>query len=165
MSLQRRDILIAVASVLGSMILLWMIIPYTVAQPRSVHSIFLSPRFWPYILATSLLTCSVLLLAQSLLNVWQPLRSVAPSDDESASGGLWRILIFIVLLGAAYAAIRPLGMVWTTMLLFLAISLVCNRRTPVMTVIVAICLPLVLYFFFAKVAGVAIPQGVIQRLP
>lgn len=58
-----------------------------------------------------------------------------------------------------------LGMVWTAMIGFLVTALLLQPRIPISTLVAAIAVPLVLYAFFAHVAGVAIPQGQFVRLP
>jgi hypothetical protein len=56
-------------------------------------------------------------------------------------------------------------MVWTAMLAFAACACLFRTRHPIVAVICAVVVPLLLYAFFAHVAGVAIPQGAFVRLP
>jgi len=51
------------------------------------------------------------------------------------------------------------------MLAFLATAFLVRTSHPKTAVICALCVPLVLYVFFAHVATVAIPQGNFVRLP
>ena len=62
-------------------------------------------------------------------------------------------------------ALPRLGMVWTCMLVFVATAFMFRTRYPKAAVVCAVVVPLVLYAFFAHVAGVAIPQGEFVRLP
>jgi len=56
-------------------------------------------------------------------------------------------------------------MVWTAMIVFLLTAFLFRTRHPITALICAVVIPLALYLFFAKVAGVAIPQGIFVRLP
>ena len=86
-----------------------------------------------------------------------------PSDNISASwlrmAGLALIMIFTMF------ALAKLGMVWTSMITFIATALLFKTRHPVIAVICAVVVPLLLYSFFAHIAGIAIPQGDFVRLP
>ena len=53
----------------------------------------------------------------------------------------------------------------TSMLIFVATALLVRTRHPKTALVCAVIVPLVLYAFFAHVAGVAIPQGNFMRLP
>ena len=80
--------------------------------------------------------------------------------------GAWmRLAMLGGLMLATVLILSILGMVWTSMLLFAATALLFRTRHPVAAVICAVAIPLVLYAFFAHVAGVAVPQGDFARLP
>ena len=66
---------------------------------------------------------------------------------------------------ATFGVMPWLGMVWTSMLAFVALAFLVKTRHPATAFICAIVVPLVLYAFFAHVASVAIPQGELVRLP
>lgn len=91
------------------------------------------------------------------------IKSEHRTDNASASwlrlAGLALIMILTML------ALPQLGMVWTAMIVFIATALLFKTRHPVIAVICAIVIPLLLYAFFAHVAGISIPQGNFVRLP
>jgi putative tricarboxylic transport membrane protein len=58
-----------------------------------------------------------------------------------------------------------LGLVWTAMLAFAATALLVRTKHMTIAIVSAVTVPLLLYVFFAHVAGVAIPQGNFVRLP
>jgi len=62
-------------------------------------------------------------------------------------------------------ALPRLGMVWTAMLVLAACAFLFQTRHPIVAIICAVVMPLLLYLFFAHVAGIAIPQGNFVRLP
>jgi len=73
--------------------------------------------------------------------------------------GLALIMVFTML------GLPRLGMVWTAMIAFAATAFLFQTRHPVTALISAIVIPLLLYVFFAHVAGIAVPQGNYIRLP
>jgi hypothetical protein len=56
-------------------------------------------------------------------------------------------------------------LVWTMMLVFSSSAFLVGTTYTKTAIICSIVLPLILYLFFAHVAGVAIPQGDYVRLP
>ncbi|WP_299962594.1 tripartite tricarboxylate transporter TctB family protein [uncultured Roseobacter sp.] len=138
-------------------------IPNWVSSPSNVGNIVLSPLFWPYVLAGFAGLTGLGLVIAGLREAAQ---DPAPETDDHAHGPAWRRLagMAVFMLLTMYALPR-LGMVLTTMLLFAATAFLVRTRHPVTAVICALLVPLVLYGFFAHVAGVAIPQGEVIRLP
>ena len=90
----------------------------------------------------------------------------AVTDDLSVSRpeGLRLLALGAILLGI-YFALPIVGMVWVSMIAFALLVLLSGGKHLAWGMIAAVVLPLLLYFFFTKVAGVAIPQGQIVRLP
>jgi hypothetical protein len=149
----------------GAFILL-VAIPYAVTSPSNVQKIVLAPTFWPTIISWLIIGLGALLM---LLQFFAPRAAV---DDEDASedgpappGGWLRLAAGTALMVALVYVTPILGLVWTAMLCFGAISLLVKSSRPVMSLIVAIVLPLALYVFFNHAAGVAVPQGEFIRLP
>jgi hypothetical protein len=62
-------------------------------------------------------------------------------------------------------ALPYLGLVLTTMLVIVALGLLVKTQHPKTVIICAVLVPLILYVFFAHIAGVAVPQGNFLRLP
>ncbi len=99
-----------------------------------------------------------------------------PDDDGTAeqpphdlgTGGpaaYARLGLMALVMVATMYAIPRLGMVWTCALAFVATAFLIRTRHPVAALVSALAVPLVLYAFFAHVAGIAIPQGDFVRLP
>jgi hypothetical protein len=145
-----------------SALLLLYLIPIWVSSPSNVRNIILSPRFWPYALTlfTALTGLGLLFTARAQDD------SATVNDAISDTGmGLARLAAMAVLMLAIMWLLPRLGMVWTCMLAFAATAFLFRTRHPVTAIICAVVVPLALYAFFAHVAGVAIPQGNLVRLP
>jgi len=68
-------------------------------------------------------------------------------------------------MGITILVMPSLGLVWTMMLVFSSSAFLVGTTYTKTAIICSIVLPLILYLFFAHVAGVAIPQGDYVRLP
>jgi hypothetical protein len=162
--LSRRDeTLIGLGVMALAIFILAYMIPNWIVVPRNVRLIFLSPMFWPNILGWVLLVLGGLLTLRALLGTAPP-EGQADSLAISRAEGL-RLVVMTAMLVVIFFAIPVLGMVWTSMLAFVATVLLTGGKRMGLGVLVAVVLPLALYFFFSKVAGVSIPQGVFVRLP
>ncbi len=152
---------IGVAAILFAIFLYLVGIPYGVTSPSNVQNIVLSPLFWPRILAALLALGGIGLLLTS--------RRLDNENHESFLGGVGgapiRLGLMAVLMVLYVLAAPVIGMVWTSMLAFAALAFLIKTRHPVAAVLAAVFVPLILYAFFAHVAGVAIPQGDFVRLP
>lgn len=137
-------------------------IPIWVSSPSNVANVFLSPLFWPYVLtALTGLTGLGLVLASRRADP-----QVAPDDIDPSDGKSWhRLGALAVIMVVTMFALPRLGMVWTTMVVFVVVAFLLRTRHPITALVSAIVIPLALYTFFAHVAGVAIPQGDFVRLP
>ncbi|WP_439524993.1 tripartite tricarboxylate transporter TctB family protein [Marivita sp.] len=140
-------------------------IPSFVFSPSNVGNIILSPLFWPYVLAGLTGIVGLSLLANAFLSAED-----TPFEDEEtaqADGSApWlRLGALALIMVLVMVALPRLGMVWTAMLAFAACAFLFRTRHPIAALVCAVIIPLLLYAFFAHVAGVAIPQGDFVRLP
>lgn len=159
--LGKSEFQVGIAAIAAAVFLLLVAIPYWVTSPSNVRNIVLSPTFWPQILAGLLAAAGGGLLLSAL--------RAAPRDDETliveVKGGPARLAGMAVLMVGYFLLIPLLGMVWTSMLAFGATAMLVHTRHPLAAAISAVVIPLLLYAFFAHVAGVSIPQGELVRLP
>ncbi|MBW4710037.1 tripartite tricarboxylate transporter TctB family protein [Roseobacter sp. YSTF-M11] len=138
-------------------------IPQWVSSPSNVGNIILSPLFWPYALAGFTGLAGLGLIFSGVRMAPDGPRVDAPCDTP---GLAWLRLAGMAAIMVVTMVLLPrLGMVLTCMLVFLASAFLVRTRHPVTAVVCAVIIPLVLYAFFAHIAGVAIPQGEILRLP
>lgn len=141
-------------------------IPYAVTSPSNVGKLVLSPTFWPTIISWLIIGLGVMLVMLRWFRPAQPTIGDVEVPSDAATGGPWIRLAATAVIMVAMVMVTPyLGMVWTAMICFALLSVVIRAPQPIVSVIVAIVLPLVLYAFFAHVAGVAVPQGELVRLP
>lgn len=162
--LSRRDeILIGLGVMVLGALILWWIIPNYIATPRRIPIRALSPAFWPKIIAWTILFCGTVLTARAF---FAPVTPDAVADDLSVSRPeALRLLALGAILLGIYFALPVVGMVWVSMIAFALLVLLSGGKHKFWGMIAAVVLPLLLYLFFTKVAGVAIPQGQIVRLP
>jgi hypothetical protein len=154
---------LGLAALLLAAFLAFIAIPSWVFSPSNVQKIILSPTFWPYILSGFFALTGVGLLLTPEKGVEVEATEVVQQDGRL---GAWlRLAGLAVIMGLTMYALPRLGMVWTCMLVFVATAFMFRTRYPKTAVVCAVAVPLVLYAFFAHVAGVAIPQGEFVRLP
>lgn len=162
--LSRRDeIFVGLGVILMAALTLWWLIPTYIAIPRRVPIMALSPAFWPNVIAWVMLFCGLSVVVRAAM---APPAPDAIADDLSVSRPeAARLAALAVLLIATFFSLRIVGMVWTSMFAFVALVFLTGSKNRFWGIVAAIVLPLALYFFFTKIAGVAIPQGRIVRLP
>lgn len=161
MSPRSVQLRLGVAACLIALILGLVGIPYGVSSPSNVSNIVLSPTFWPYALAgfTGLTGLGLILVSRRS-------RNSERFDEETHNPSGWlRLATLAVIMIVTMYALPRLGMVWTTMLVFVVTAFLFQTRHPRTAIICAVVVPLTLYVFFAHVAGVGIPQGHFVRLP
>ncbi|MFC3616147.1 tripartite tricarboxylate transporter TctB family protein [Lutimaribacter marinistellae] len=159
MSLNDLNTRLGLAALAGAAFLVLVAIPQWVFSPSNVGNIILSPTFWPYILAAFLALVGVGLLLT-------PAGPVSDTEEDDPKGSPWlRLAGLGAIMILTMFALPRLGMVWSCMLAFAATAFMFRTRYPKAALVCAILVPLVLYAFFAHVAGVAIPQGQFVRLP
>lgn len=160
---KRDEILVGLMVSAIAALILWWIIPVHVDIPRRVPIKALSPAFWPNVIGLIMLVCGVALTLRAAL---APPTPDAIADDLSVSRPeAVRLLTLGALLVGAFFSLRIIGMVWICMIVFVALIWLTDSKNRLWGIAVGVVLPLALYFFFTKVAGVAIPQGQIVRLP
>lgn len=135
------------------------------SSPSNVRNIVLAPTFWPYVLTalTGLIAIGLLFAGWRMVDD-EPAKQY--SDPQASNRPGWiRLAILALIMVLTMFALPRIGMVWTAMLVFVATAYLFKTRHPKLAIICAVVVPLLLYLFFAHVAGVAIPQGNFVRLP
>ncbi len=146
-------------------------IPYGISEPSNIRFIVLSPKFWPNIISGVLILIGILMVIQQWASQKFDIVTANKSDDaaeaeERTTPDQWLRLVAIGVVMILFTWATPvIGMVWTSMIGFVALSFIIRTRYRLISLIVAILLPLFLYAFFSHVAGVPIPQGEFVRLP
>lgn len=154
---------LGIGAVVAAAFLLSVAIPAWVSSPSNVPNIILSPLFWPWALAglTGITGLGMILTAIREPKSTEP--QISDVDDKPKAwgrlGGVAAVMVLAMLL------MPRIGMVWTSILVFVATAYLVRTSHPKTALISAVLVPLLLYAFFAHVAGVAIPQGDFVRLP
>ncbi|MDG1530362.1 MAG: tripartite tricarboxylate transporter TctB family protein [Paracoccaceae bacterium] len=154
---------LGIGALVASAVFIFIAIPTLVSAPSNVRNIILSPLFWPYALAgfTGLIGFGLLAIA---LRTEKSADKVGSDVDNRAMAYMRLFGVAVIMIVTVYAMPR-VGLVWMAMLVFAATAFLVRTSHPITALICAVVIPLVLYTFFAHVAGVAIPQGNFVRLP
>lgn len=156
----KRQIWIGIGAIGIAAFLILIAIPQWISAPSNIKNIILSPLFWPYAIAGMTVLTGLGLVATGLRA-----RARAFQDEDVPAGAVLRLVLLAVLMVFYMLGLPRLGMVWTSMLAFAGLAFLVRTHHPRTAIIAAIAVPLLLYTFFAHVAGVAIPQGLLVRLP
>lgn len=162
MKLPAAELQLGTAACMIALFLIFIGIPQGVSSPSNVQNIVLAPTFWPYVLSAFTGFTGLGLL----ISGWRNKHATRIIEDARPGFAGWlRLLALGIIMMITMYALPRLGMVWTTMLVFAVTALLFRTRHPVTAMVCAVVVPLVLYIFFAHVAGVGIPQGNYLRLP
>ena len=154
---------LGIGAMAASAFLILIAIPNWVTAPSNIPNIVLSPTFWPYVLSALTGLIGLGLILSSVREARDgPALNDPISDTFSAYVRLGVMAVFMLVIALGMSTV---GMVWMSMAAFAATAFLVRTRHPIAAVICAVVLPLLLYAFFAHVAGVAIPQGIFLRLP
>lgn len=168
MPINHKDVWLGIGSILFGVMLLVYAIPEFISAPSNVRKLVLSPLLWPTIVAWLIIILGGGLIASRFLSYREGSEQVDPSLVESREDRLfgWVRLGASALIMIGLIVTMPyLGMVLASGLAFILFSVVITAPRPILSLIVAVALPVVLYFFFAHVAGVSVPQGRFLTLP
>lgn len=152
---------LGIGTALAAAALIFVGVPEGVVSPAG-GSLVLRPDFWPTILGWLLLAIGI---GIALVGGRSDEAPESDADDPAARGGLLRLAGLAMILLALALGIEMVGMVWASVLAFWAMLLMIAPRRGWIAALVGLALPLLLYAFFAKFAGVPIPQGDFVRLP
>ena len=170
MNWRETNVQLGAVAVLVALLMVLVVIPAFVSSPSNVPNPVLSPLFWPYALSlfTGLVGLGLLATAWGGASAVETSLEPLPEPDDRR-GGMVRLAASAAIMLAVMVLLRPLGMVWTSMLAFAALAFLVRTPHSRTALLCAVLVPLVLYAFFAHVAGISIPQGTIAadyvRLP
>lgn len=165
-----KDVWLGIGTILFGALLLLVAIPNFISAPSNVSKLVLSPLLWPTIVAWLIILFGAMLIASQVLARTE-METPSSADAylfETPAGKMhaWmRIGAVAVLMVGLVVGTPKLGLVIASGIVFALFSIVVTAPRPWLSLIVAIILPVVLYFFFEHVAGVAIPQGRFISLP
>ncbi|MEZ5660897.1 MAG: tripartite tricarboxylate transporter TctB family protein [Burkholderiaceae bacterium] len=165
---EQRSIRWAGASFLAwaAVLLLWLI-PGHVTVPSSVESTFLSPRFWPTVVAAVTALIALLTLASGFggpgradvarVNETPGEAGGSRTAPVAATTQIARFLLVALLLIAYGWSIDTLGVVIATAAFVLLASILVLRRVSIGVLLWSVLLPITLAWFFRTFVGVMFP--------
>jgi len=158
---RRREIVFAGLTLAASVLFALIVIPRGVTTPASVKHLPLSPAFLPYLLTAAI---GVFALIHMLEAIFAP---HIPAEDDGAQPGVhprWksRVLMLCGLLVVYLVLPDRLGMLPTSILVTIALLAIGGERRPLILLGVGIGVPLLVYLFFAHVAQVPLPTGILE---
>lgn len=161
------DAMLGTVLVIISSLLLSVIIPMSVMVPKSNTVLALAPDFWIKIIVWSTLALGVFILVQG----WYRARHELSRDEmaEIEAEAMHAHDTGRAVLGAGtaviglffyYFLIQWVGMIVASILAIIGFVLLCGERRLKIAVPLAVLLPVGLYYFFLKVAGIPMPLGI-----
>ena len=158
---KKLNLRIGIVLLLLSVLMLLYAVPQWVQSPQNINNIFISPRFWPYVIAGLGCVCGILLIVANFRGNGSP----EESEVNGKIAGVIRMVIMFLIMAGIYLGVTTLGMVWTAMFSFIGVLVLLQSKNYIVGILAAILLPLVCYVFFKHVIGSDIPQGLILSLP
>lgn len=155
------DVGIGAAILAFGAIVLLVLIPFGVVHPDNIRAGTISPTLWPKATAWLLVTFGFLVALEGVLTASKK-RAAENSSDSShsdAGTGLLRVCLGFILLYASWGAIFSIGLPIASGLIILVFGALFGERRLWLLAVVAVIVPLVLYYFFSEIANVPIPLG------
>jgi putative tricarboxylic transport membrane protein len=129
----------------------------TMAIPVSPLYAKVGPTVFPYLASIGLGLLAMLLIVKAFTGGWQ-------EEEEKAVALDYKSLGFVIAgLVANVALIGPLGFTAASTALFVLITYGFGSRKPVRDALIGLVVALTAYFGFAKLLGVNIGAGIIER--
>ncbi|MEM7209194.1 MAG: tripartite tricarboxylate transporter TctB family protein [Pseudomonadota bacterium] len=156
----RKDFWAGLLMLLFGVAIVFVLIPIGVDEPRKVKFAALSPSYYPRIIAICLSLLGLVVAIRAYL-------SAPPASETSAENrpdGVQRVAIIFCMLVAMAFVLPTLGFIVTTTLVLAACVWYAGERRYGLIAALSIGIPLLLYFFFLKIAGIPIPLGVLAPL-
>lgn len=161
------DAILGALLTMGSLVMLFVIIPISVQVPKSNKVLALSPDFWIKIIVWFSLFLGLYLILQGLRNAKQELskNEIADIAEEqthhhSTGRSVLMVIIAIANIFLYYFLILWLGMVLASSISLVTFVLLCGERRIKIMLPLAVLLPIGLYYFFLKVASLPMPLGI-----
>ncbi len=163
------DAILGAVLMVGTLVMLFVIIPISVQLPKSNKVLALSPDFWIKIIVWLTLFLGINLLFQGLRNANKAISEAEKAAIEanlshyySIKRSVLMVVIAVANLFLYYFLIRWFGMVIASFISVITFTLLCGERRIKIMVPLATLLPVGLYYFFLKVASIPMPLGIFE---
>ena len=139
---------------LVSLTLITVLIPEGIDAPKKVRYAALAPSYYPYIVSTILLLLgSVIIFRSRNETAEQPDPNVHPQ-------ALKRLSKFIVLLAIFAASLEWAGFILSSTVALMTVLILAGEKRLFIIIANSLIIPILLYLFFYKIAGIPIPLGI-----
>lgn len=162
--LNNKNFVTGVVMLSVGLVTLFLLIPLGVDEPKKIKYAALSPSYYPRIIATGLCLLGLVIAIQSYWSYLSETPQEEDRNDENRPDATQRITIVFGLLTAMALTLTTFGFVLVAALGLGAAIRFAGERNYLLIASMAIIIPLALYFFFQKVAGIPIPLGILQPL-
>jgi len=152
----------AIGFIVLAVVVIWVLIPIGVVEPKKVKFVALSPSYYPRLVGYCLLIFGVLLLLRTV--AMNPDSDQTATAEESSASRFSMLLPVTAVLFALYWFLESLGFVLAPALALVTLLLLAGERNIFAILLIAILLPFGLYVFFVHVANIPIPGGVLDPL-
>jgi putative tricarboxylic transport membrane protein len=155
------DVWIGGAILAFGAIVLLILIPLGVVRPDNIPARAISPAFWPKATGWMLVVFGGIVAFEGAFkpSVKESAEKTSDSSHRELRTGLLRIGLSFVLLYAIWAAINWIGLPVASALIIIIFAVLFGERRLWLLAVVAVLLPLALYYFFDEIANVPIPLG------
>lgn len=142
-------------------VVLSVLIPFGVVDPGHLRAGTISPTFWPKATGWMLVVFGALDVLEGIL--MSRTSSVVENSSDGSQGRagaeLLRACLSFIVLYASWAATFAIGLPITSALTILVFGALFGERRLWLLALIAVVVPVVLYYFFTHVAKVPIPLG------
>lgn len=147
-----------------SALFLTVLIPIGVQIPEGEHLAVLAPDFWIKIIVWTLLALGIFLLVEGVMLMKQQSESTenASSEYRPFPFNVGYVVVAIALLFVYYIGISVLGMMVSSMIALLVFTRISGENRWKIIIPIALIQPVLLYYFFLKVAGIPMPLGIFE---
>ncbi|MEM9061006.1 MAG: tripartite tricarboxylate transporter TctB family protein [Pseudomonadota bacterium] len=141
------------------LLVVFVLIPQGVVEPRKVKYAALSPSYYPRLIGIALILLGAVV---ALRDVFSP--AGTEQDPARHPRALQRTAIFFGLLAVYGLAVSASGFILPSIIALAAALLLAGERRIWLISVISLVLPFGLYFFFLKIASIPIPAGLLAPL-
>lgn len=151
---RRGDVIAAALCLVAGLGGYFVVVPFAVYVPQQFAGTANSPAFLPNVMFVLLAALSALYLVQSVIIYRrEAAQGRALASDWMLAGGTALICIGYIF------AIHIVGMTLASALAIAATTIYFGERRPVLIISIAVILPMLLWYFFVKIAHILFPSS------
>jgi putative tricarboxylic transport membrane protein len=153
-----KDLISGIMMLVIGLSLMFVLIPLGIETPKKVRYAALSPNYYPYIISFLLTAIGMAVIFKSRK------KSFTETNSQTHPKAFQRIFLFILLLVFYASSLNVLGFVAASIIGLIGSLYLAGERRALTIFYVSVAMPIVLYFFFYKVANIPIPLGITAPL-